>query len=787
MSDGIFTQQAGAIPASAEELSQRYQKLFQQYSRLKAQHAVLKKAVIQEQASNVELQGNVKQKEKELRKLQEQLDLLGFHNERLTKRIHAVQDNEQKGSSFSLLGNSSIKKELEKSQQALDAANLDLEQKIDENERLHEELVERQKDFTDNINHLLKQIQDLEKKMADMQEESLVQSNVIKVNGTSDKSVEMKSEIEKLKNELKEKSKLLEESDRQAQASDTHLVSEIESLRAILLAKAGDLKNEIAEKQELKHVLPASDALKELEKQAKLYLSSTASSTHPPVLSLEIAEKLKISHQTWSNELAQLETQLSKQKEELETLLKEKQSLEKQHSDQTSSLEAQHQEHAEKIKKEIKQELEGHINEKEQKIAELLDTISTKDTANADLQKEHNDKVNELQYTIEQLSNGSDEVELLKKNHEENIAALQSTMEKVKAEHEEKMAVLQSTIQTEKETQTDGLKQTFEESMAQVKEEYETKVAILQSTIDELEKSNERTMDANSATKEEHEQKLAELQSTIDELKGDQDRLKALQDASVNLEQENTRLTDENTKLQKDIEDKTVEISGFLKEIEVLKEQNTLKESQDKETQIDKQEEEEDEEEKFVYPQPKEENIPKQIEEEEEEEEEVFVYRGRDAVIEEEKEENKENVPPPVSLVNENASASNESLSETNKNDTIELREAKLKAYYETQLNNMTEKLQIVDSKAVRFAEMYKSLKDKLISEEKDKQLMISEIERLNKELQRSQDLLATTESNYQQQVDAMTEYISSMQDQEAQNQQQRQSNRKGSYNQNYR
>jgi chromosome segregation ATPase len=105
-----------------------------------------------------------------------------------------------------LLGSSSIKKQLEKSEQALDAANLDLEQKINENEMLHEELVERQKDFTDNINGLLKQIQDLEKKEADMQEEnqSLVQSQVVKVNGTSDKTAEMKDEIQKLKSELEE-------------------------------------------------------------------------------------------------------------------------------------------------------------------------------------------------------------------------------------------------------------------------------------------------------------------------------------------------------------------------------------------------------------------------------------------------------------------------------------------------------------------------------------------------------------------------------------------------------
>ncbi|CAO3694717.1 unnamed protein product [Rhizopus stolonifer] len=133
MSDDLFSKRSslntGSIPESAEELSQRYEKIFQQYSRLKAQHAVLKKAVIKEQATNVTLQGNVKEKEKELRKLQEQLDLLSFHNERLTKRIQAVQESNQKTSHFSLLGGST-KRILKESTQALNATHFNLEHKI---------------------------------------------------------------------------------------------------------------------------------------------------------------------------------------------------------------------------------------------------------------------------------------------------------------------------------------------------------------------------------------------------------------------------------------------------------------------------------------------------------------------------------------------------------------------------------------------------------------------------------------------------------------------------------
>lgn len=93
------------------------------------------------------------------------------------------------------------------------------------------------------------------------------------------------------------------------------------------------------------------------------------------------------------------------------------------------------------------------------------------------------------------------------------------------------------------------------------------------------------------------------------------------------------------------------------------------------------------------------------------------------------------------------------------------IREEKLKSYYEHQVNNLTEKIQMTDSKAVRFASMYKSLKERLVKEEKEKQMMVAEIEKLNKNIKNVQDMLATTESNYQRQVDTMTEFISSLQE----------------------
>lgn len=65
------------------------------------------------------------------------------------------------------------------------------------------------------------------------------------------------------------KNELLEEHDQQLQKNDTQLLSEIQSLRAILLAKIGNLNREDTS---LYEIVPATEALNELEDQAKQYI-----------------------------------------------------------------------------------------------------------------------------------------------------------------------------------------------------------------------------------------------------------------------------------------------------------------------------------------------------------------------------------------------------------------------------------------------------------------------------------------------------------------------------------
>ncbi|CAJ0826881.1 2423_t:CDS:2 [Entrophospora sp. SA101] len=118
---------------SAEELAEKYQKLFSEYSRIKAQQSILKKAVIKEQADNASLKEERRSKEQELRSSLEQLDLLTLHNQRLTRRIESLQDSSgSRISSGWFLG--SAKKELEQLKSNLEAATVELQRKIEENE-----------------------------------------------------------------------------------------------------------------------------------------------------------------------------------------------------------------------------------------------------------------------------------------------------------------------------------------------------------------------------------------------------------------------------------------------------------------------------------------------------------------------------------------------------------------------------------------------------------------------------------------------------------------------------
>ncbi|KAI8070762.1 hypothetical protein BC940DRAFT_295501 [Gongronella butleri] len=324
MADNVRHSQlnANVLPSSAEELAQKYQSLFQDYSKLKAQHTILKKAVKKERSENTILQGNVKDKEKELRKLQGQLDILTFHSERLSKRIEAVQDLDTKGSHFSLLGGT-IKKELEKSNQALDAANVDLAKKIEENEELHAELAEINHIYTDNLNGLYQQISKLEKQVEELQvERSLLQSET----SASTALVKEKDELAARVQELEDN--LIESSNSQAVDENQHaqmlqnqesLQDEINALRALLFAKMGPLDTE----SEATNVAVASQAqehLHDMKQMTSQYIASLGDKSSVPNVPQEVLAKLQLKGDSWADEMKQLTAQLNNYTEQVTSL-----------------------------------------------------------------------------------------------------------------------------------------------------------------------------------------------------------------------------------------------------------------------------------------------------------------------------------------------------------------------------------------------------------------------------------------------------------------------------------
>lgn len=80
----------------------------------------------------------------------------------------------------------------------------------------------------------------------------------------------------------------------------------------------------------------------------------------------------------------------------------------------------------------------------------------------------------------------------------------------------------------------------------------------------------------------------------------------------------------------------------------------------------------------------------------------------------------------------------------------------------------------MADSKAVRFAKMVDTLKDRLAAEGQNTQKALTETERLQKELDQTKELLASTERNYQGQLNMMTEYITNLQEAQVQQNQPR-------------
>lgn len=90
------------------QLQTKYQKIAAEYSKVRAQANVLKKAVIEEQARNTDIRNQLKEKEVELRRADQEIDSLTFRNQQLTKRITVLQEELDKAQIKSKKGKSKV-------------------------------------------------------------------------------------------------------------------------------------------------------------------------------------------------------------------------------------------------------------------------------------------------------------------------------------------------------------------------------------------------------------------------------------------------------------------------------------------------------------------------------------------------------------------------------------------------------------------------------------------------------------------------------------------------------
>ncbi|KAJ9050245.1 hypothetical protein DSO57_1016222 [Entomophthora muscae] len=153
-----------------EELAEKYQKLLQEYSRTKAQHAVLKKAVFEEKNKKESCLKELNDREQRLRKLEQEIDVLSFHNRGLTKKVEVLQNESSKFSNLGW-GGSKSKKAPDNFQTHLEAAIMDLENKIIENETLHRELEDARSERSASMEEILRRNQELEKEKNNLVEE----------------------------------------------------------------------------------------------------------------------------------------------------------------------------------------------------------------------------------------------------------------------------------------------------------------------------------------------------------------------------------------------------------------------------------------------------------------------------------------------------------------------------------------------------------------------------------------------------------------------------------------
>ncbi|XP_017788588.1 PREDICTED: protein phosphatase 1 regulatory subunit 21 [Habropoda laboriosa] len=178
------------------QLQTKYQKIAAEYSKIRAQANVLKRAVIDEQTRNADIREQLKEKEVELRRAEQELDSLSFRNQQLTKRITVLQEELEKAQNKSKKGKTKLS---ESNSQVLASPNHILDEEFQKKIVENAQLLSQIHDKDSEIETLNERTQQLEYKLNHC-EKSKVEIEC-RYQNTIDKLEREKSDLQKKLND----------------------------------------------------------------------------------------------------------------------------------------------------------------------------------------------------------------------------------------------------------------------------------------------------------------------------------------------------------------------------------------------------------------------------------------------------------------------------------------------------------------------------------------------------------------------------------------------------------
>lgn len=225
--------------SGSSDLPTKYQKLATEYSKMRAQVSVLRKAVLEEQSKVVDLKETLKEREQILRKNEQEMESLNFRNQQLTRRVTVLQE-ELESLHQKHRGKNKQKSIVETHGQQAPLTNSilgeELQQKIEENARLHQKLQETELEHQTIVQKMQTHLDELEKEVKGHNHavDEINQTNHVLIDKLQQDKARLEVRLQTVEKELRETNFKAEVCQEQLNCVQKDLGSKLESSTQII-------------------------------------------------------------------------------------------------------------------------------------------------------------------------------------------------------------------------------------------------------------------------------------------------------------------------------------------------------------------------------------------------------------------------------------------------------------------------------------------------------------------------------------------------------------------------